>query len=169
MTVAAKTTAIGVFFDAHRAEEAIAELHRAGFSQNQIGVAARQPVPAPIPVQASGNKAEEAGVAGVLTGGVCGGLLGAGAAAAGLIPGIGPVIGIGMLAAAVSGMTTGAVAGGLVGALIGLGIPEEEARNFHRELEAGRTIVTVQAEDRYDEAVTILRRHGAYGKGSPLI
>ena len=48
--------------------------------------------------------------------------------------------------------------GGLVGTLIGLGIPEEEARQYHSEFEAGRTIVTVQAGDRYQEAVAVLRR-----------
>ena len=51
---------------------------------------------------------------------------------------------------------------GLAGALIGYGIPEEEAQYYHGEFEAGRTIVTVHADGRYDEATTILRRHGAY-------
>jgi hypothetical protein len=29
--------------------------------------------------------------------------------------------------------------------------------------------VTVKADARYNEAIDILRKHGAYGKGSPLI
>jgi hypothetical protein len=51
---------------------------------------------------------------------------------------------------------------GLVGALVGTGIPEEKTRYYQRELEAGHTIVTVKADGRYDEAASILRRHGAY-------
>jgi hypothetical protein len=32
-----------------------------------------------------------------------------------------------------------------------------------------RTLVTVQPDKRREEAVTILKAHGAYGKGSPLV
>jgi hypothetical protein len=56
-----------------------------------------------------------------------------------------------------------------LGGLIGHGIPEEDARHYEQEIAAGKTIVTVKAGDRYDQAVDILRRHGAYGKGSPLV
>ena len=66
-------------------------------------------------------------------------------------------------------MAAGAAAGGLLGALIGLAIPEEDARYYQTEVETGRTLVTVQAGGRYAEAVDILRSNGAYGKGSPLI
>ena len=38
-----------------------------------------------------------------------------------------------------------------------------------QELKSGRLLVTVQADGHRDEAVRILRSHGAYGKGSPLI
>jgi hypothetical protein len=97
-------------------------------------------------------------------------MLGAGAVAAGVIPGVGPVITAGILAAALTGgAAAGAVAGGLIGTLIGLGIPEEEAHFYQGEFEAGRTILTVKAGPRFDEAIAILRRYGAYGKGSPLI
>ncbi len=49
-------------------------------------------------------------------------------------------------------------------ALIGYGIPEEEANYYNSEFEAGRTIVTVHAQDSMtsDEASAILRRFGAY-------
>ena len=170
MAVAVQTTAVGVFHNHSQAESAVQELLRAGFAQQQIGVAVRQPAGPPVgPPVAEGSHAGEGGVAGVVTGTVLGGLLGAGAVAAGLIPGVGPVIGAGLLAALASGAAAGAVAGGLIGTLIGLGIPEEEAHYYQGEFEAGRTIVTVKAGSRYDEAVGILRRNGAYGKGSPLI
>ena len=55
---------------------------------------------------------------------------------------------------------------GLAGTLIGWGIPEEEARYYDSELGAGRTIVTVKADGRADEAWNILMRHGAYDKST---
>jgi hypothetical protein len=170
MTVATRTTAVGVFFDHDKAEKAVEDLVKAGFAADQVGVVVRQNRVIEDVPRTHETKAEEGGVAGVITGSVLGGLLGVGAVMAGLIPGIGPVIGAGILAAAVaSGAAAGAVAGGLLGTLIGLGIPEEEARYYQGEFEAGRTIVTVKAGDRYDEAVQVLRRWGAYGRGSPLI
>jgi hypothetical protein len=46
-----------------------------------------------------------------------------------------------------------------MGALLGLGIPEEEARQYEGHLRAGRTLVAVQAPARCGEALAILRRH----------
>jgi len=43
-----------------------------------------------------------------------------------------------------------------------MGVPEEEARYYQGEFEQGRTIVTVRADGRQQEAIDILRRHGAY-------
>ena len=80
----------------------------------------------------------------------------------GVIPVIGPAIAGGTLGILLSNAAAGAAAAGLAGALIGSGIPEEDARYYHGEFEAGRTIVTVKADGRYDEATAILRRNGAY-------
>ena len=62
------------------------------------------------------------------------------------------------------GPPDGTVSGvaGLVGALVGSGVPEHEAKYYHDEFEAGRTIVTVNADGRYDEAANILRMAGGY-------
>jgi hypothetical protein len=40
-------------------------------------------------------------------------------------------------------------------------VPEDEARYYQDELNAGKTIVTVHTADRYEEAVSILRSNGA--------
>ncbi len=92
-----------------------------------------------------------------------------GAVAAGLIPGVGHVISAGLLVGVVGGLAAGAVTGGLVGVLVGEGIPETEARYYEKEVESGRTRIMVKAGDRYEAAITILRRKGAYGQGRPLI
>ena len=44
------------------------------------------------------------------------------------IPGLGPFIAAGPVMAALSGAAAGAAVGGIAGALIGLGIPEIEAK-----------------------------------------
>ena len=60
------------------------------------------------------------------------------------------------------GTASGAAAAGLAGALVGLGIPEDEAKHYDTEFQSGRTIVTVKASaTRYAEAMDILGRNGA--------
>jgi hypothetical protein len=79
------------------------------------------------------------------------------------------VLSAGILTATVVGAAVGGGVGGLAGVLIGHGIPEHEAHHYQSELAAGRTIVSVKVDGRHDDAVAILRRHGALGRGSPLI
>ncbi len=43
-----------------------------------------------------------------------------------------------------------------------MGVPEEEARYYQSELEFGRTIVTVEAGDRREDALEILRSNGGH-------
>lgn len=151
--------AVGVFEDRHRAQQAVNELRRAGFREDEIGVAGREGQEIKGAHEASGkgtNVAVGAG-AGVATGAGLGALWGIGIVA-GLLPAIGPAIAGGTLAAILSSAAAGAAAVGIAGALIGLGIPEEEAKYYESEFQAGRIIVTVNAHNRYDEAVAILQR-----------
>ena len=152
-----RSTAVGVFENAGQAQLAVNELRQVGFSDDQIGFVARDQ-----DREGGGDDANAGGGAatGAVTGGLIGGLLGA--AAALLIPGIGPIVAGGVLASALGGAAIGATAGGLLGALAGLGVPEEEAQYYESEFASGRTIVTVQAGDRYEEAVAILRKQGGY-------
>jgi len=167
MVAVIPSTAVGVFKDPGQADRAVADLLRAGFTQDQVGVLARHEQPPPGAPPAHASHAAEGGITGAVAGSAFGGILGA--VAAGLIPGVGPVLGAGILAATVGGLAAGAAAGGLLGALVGLAVPEEDARYYQAEFETGRTLVTVRADGRYDEAVDILRSNGAYGKGSPLV
>jgi uncharacterized protein (TIGR02271 family) len=106
-------------------------------------------------------------VTGAVAGASVGGLVGLGILA-GVIPVLGPVIAGGTLAVLLANAAGGAAIAGLVGALVGLGIPEEEAKHYEGELKAGRTIVTVKGlNGRYDEALAILLRYGAYNKQTP--
>jgi hypothetical protein len=162
MTTPTRSIAVGVFNERDDAERGIEALRRNGFTDDQIGFAARDPSDREGTVGSSemSGDAGEGAATGALTGGVLGSLLGA--FAAGLIPGVGPVLAGGLLAGILGGAVAGAAAGGLIGALADMGLPEEEARYYNTEFEGGRTLVTVKTEGRYDEARRILEEHGAY-------
>jgi len=154
---------VGVFQDRAQAERAVDDLKRAGFNDEQIGFVARDGSGDAGATETTNTGEGTPGggaVGGAVGGGILGGILGA--AAALLIPGIGPIVAGGILAAALGGAAIGAVAGGLIGALTDMGVPEEEAQYYDQEFRSGRTIVTVQAGNRREEAMDILRRDGAY-------
>src|SRR5919199_6903945 len=164
MATTERPTVVGVFENRTQAERAVDELHRAGLRDDQIGYAAHggeAPEGSTNWQTAGPGEAGEGAAKGLATGAGIGAILGA--LATGLIPGIGPVIAGGLLAGIATGAVAGAAAGGLLGALVGsFGVPEEEARYYDEEFRAGRTIVTVKANGRYDEAQSIVRRYGAY-------
>jgi uncharacterized protein (TIGR02271 family) len=162
-----RPTIVGVFRDRNDAERAIDELHRLGFRDDQIGFAVRGEdgtAGATTTAQEGGN-VEEGALAGALAGAGIGGIIAA--AASLLIPGFGPVIAGGILATILGGAAIGATAGGMLGALIGLGVPEEEARYYDNEFQQGRILVTVKADGRADEAHRVLSQHGAYDVENP--
>ena len=176
---------VGVFADGVSAEQAVQQLKSAGFTEEQIGYASRHPgdngvdAPTVAAAEADAGVQEEpakdtlsAHLAGEHHGGtreglVMGGVTGlafgsiVGAAAALLLPGIGPVIAGGILGAALIGGAAGTVAGGIAGALRQWGFSHEDAEYYHREFEAGRTIVSVHADNRAREAASILQQYGA--------
>jgi len=159
-----RTTVVGVFEDRRKADAAVDELMKAGFRKDQIGVAMRHSDATAETVDETGAEDTHAGT-GAITGAVAG--LGLGALAglgvlSGMIPVIGPAIAAGTLGVILSNAAAGAGIVGLIGALIGAGVPEHEAQYYQEEFEAGRTIVTVAADGRADEATAIMRRHGAY-------
>jgi len=159
-----RSTVVGVFEDRRHADQAVAELKKAGFRDDQIGVAMRHTEGMDTATTAGDTDDTNAGsgaMAGALTGLGLGALAGIGVLA-GVIPVVGPAIAGGTLGVILSNAAAGAAAAGLTGALIGYGIPEEEAKYYHSEFEAGRAIVTVQADGRSDEARAILSRLGAY-------
>ena len=156
MAMTQKLVAVGVFLEEAQARQAIEELRRAGFTDDELGFLARVRAVG-VENQRAANAAE-----GMVGGGLIGGIVGA--AASILIPGLGPAIAGGILAATLGGAALGAAAGGLIGSLTRMGVPEKDARFYQNELEAGRTIVTVTTSDDTgrDEAVSIMRNNGAY-------
>ncbi len=165
---AVQTAVVGVFESVEFARDAVRELVQSSFRDEQIGFIApnnNERVSAD-PDQLIGTDGKAANMAAGATAGIAAGAsvgaLWAIGIAAGLLPAIGPVIAGGVLASVLASAAGGAAVAGVVGALIGMGIPEDEARYYEEEFHAGRTLVTVQADGRVEEAQAIMRRHGAY-------
>jgi hypothetical protein len=158
-----RSTVVGVFRERDQAREAIEALKNAHFAPESISILSPDKQATETMAEETGTHAGSAAATGAVTGGILGGLggwlLGIGALA---IPGIGPFIAAGAFATALTGAAIGAGVGAIAGALVGMGIPKEEADYYEGEVKSGRTLVTVKADRRYDEAQSILRQHGAY-------
>jgi len=156
-----KTAVVGVFDNRADAQRAVQELKRMGFKDNEIGVAHKDDSTATGGAASGESYAATGALAGVATGAGVGALWGIGIAA-GMLPAIGPVIAGGTLAAILASAATGAAAAGIVGALVGMGIPEEEAKFYESELHSGRTVVTVTTSTRYNEVRAVLDRFNGF-------
>ncbi len=151
-------TCVGVFTNHDDALAAVAELKRAGFTNDQIGLVGKHKDGT---VKTEGSNVGMGAATGLAVGAGAAGLVSLGMTF-GVIPVVGPILALGPLAAALISAAGGAVAGGLVGGLIGLGIPEHEAKYYEGEVHAGRYLVTVHSAGRFAEAWAILDRLGAY-------
>jgi hypothetical protein len=159
-----KKAVFGIIRSQSDAETIIAALQGAGFSASDVSVLFNDPRASRDFATEKGTKAPEGAVAGGGAGGAIGGTLGL---LAGLgtiaIPGLGLLIAAGPVMAALSGIAVGAAAGALTGGLIGLGIPEIQAKLYEGKLTEGRVLLAVHAEDdaQVDRAKTILTTRGA--------
>lgn len=162
MATAHRTIVVGVFDRLRMAQQAAEELRAAGFAPSAIGIAARRVEVTQLPADQTEHedKAEEGLLRGLLAGAGAGGLWAAGIAVE-LLPGIGEVLVGGMLATITAGAVVGATAGGMVGTLLWAGLPEDEADRYAQEVHAGKIVLTVHTDDRYDEACQLLRENGA--------
>jgi hypothetical protein len=163
MSAITDTTVVGVFTNQREAQEAIREIKRRGIREDQIGVISRADNRGTNsdPSAGDGTLAAEGAALGAAAGAGVGALWALGIAA-GALPAVGPVIAGGTLAAVAASAAGGAVTAGLIGALVGLGIPESEARFYESEVKSGRTLITVRSPARPNEVAEILRAHGGY-------
>lgn len=124
------------------------QLKNAGFSNNDISALFPDKTGTHDFAHSKGTKAPEGASAGAGTGAVLGGALGWLAGIGALaIPGVGPLVAAGPLAAALSGAAVGGAVGGIAGALIGMGIPEYEAKRYEGKVREGGILISVHTED----------------------
>lgn len=159
-----KHTVTATFKTYSAAQHALLTLESYRFTEKQISVLVADKTAGKSFKIEDASKVPE----GAAIGGIAGGILGAiaaGMTAVGSVvaPGIGLVV-AGPIIAAFAGGAAGASAGGLLGALVGLGIPEHEAKRYEGEMKKGSVLVAVEAEnsDRAKQVREIFESEDAY-------
>lgn len=156
---------IGLVPSRSRAEAAVLELQKAGFTGDELSVLFPDNSGTRDFAHEQHTKAPEGAATGAGAGGIAGGTLGLLAGIGALaIPGVGPLIAAGPIMAALSGAAAGALVGGLGGALVGLGIPEIEAKQYEGKIKDGNILLSVHVStsDNRDKAKKILEQQGAH-------
>ena len=147
-----------------QAENIVLELKQAGFTSDDISALLPDKRGTKDFAHEHNTKAPEGattgGIAGFGVGAAVGWLAGIGALA---IPGVGPFIAAGPIMAALGGAAVGTAAGGIVGALVGLGIPEFEAKRYDAKIREGNILISVHTEDskQRDVAKEVFKRNHA--------
>ena len=147
-----------------QAQRIVVDLKGAGFSNNDISVLFPDKTGTRDFAHEHHTKAPEGTTAGAGLGGLLGGALGWLAGIGSLaIPGVGPFIAAGPVMAALGGAAVGAAAGGITGALVGMGIPEYEAKRYEGRIREGNYLISVHTEDsnQRSKAKEIFERAGA--------
>lgn len=152
-----------------QASRIVDQLKSSGFTGDDISVMMSDKRSSKEFAHEKNTKAPEGATTGATTGGVLGGALGwlAGAGAI-AIPGVGPFIAAGPIMAALGGAAVGAATGGLAGALIGMGIPEYEAKRYENRVHQGATLISVHSDsaDETRRAKEIFERNNAEDIGT---
>jgi|SRR5580704_17301305 hypothetical protein len=146
--MAGKNTAVfGIFRDNATVGGALHALQAAGFRNTDVSVLMPENAGTKDFVHHKDTKAPEGATtgaaSGVVLGGVLGWLAGIGALA---IPGVGPFIAAGPIMAMLAGAGAAGVAGGIVGSLVGMGIPEYEAKRYEGRVKAGGILLSVHCD-----------------------
>ena len=142
----------------------VERLKAGGFSNNDISVLLPDKSSTRDFAHEQHTKAPEGATTGGITGGVAGGALGWLAGIGALaIPGVGPFIAAGPIMAALGGAAVGGAVGGIAGALIGMGIPEYEAKRYEGKIKDGNVLISVHSDNRDEtrEAKEIFKQAGA--------
>ena len=140
-------TTTAVFNTRIEAESALRKLEHAGFTKDDVTMLVSEETRGKHFGIKEGSKAEEGAAAGATIGGLAGGLfLALASAGTLLIPGLNLVVS-GAVIGGLAGLGAGAVAGGLIGSLVGLGIPEHEAKLYEDAVRKGGILLAVRSSD----------------------
>ncbi|HEY2423379.1 MAG TPA: hypothetical protein VGH55_04700 [Chthoniobacterales bacterium] len=160
-----KRSALCLVDNEDQAEAIVERLRSAGFSDNDISVLFPDKESTRDFAHKKATKMPEGATLGAGTGGAVGGTIGLLAGIGALaIPGLGPFIAAGPIMAALSGGAIGAGIGGLTGALVGLGIPEYEAKRYEGKVKEGSILISVHSEngDELSRAKAAFKELGAH-------
>lgn len=147
--MAGKNTAVfAIYRDQISVGEGVDALKAAGFRNTDISVLFPENVGTKDLGHEKHSKAPEGAAAGAATGAIIGGALGWLASIGALaIPGVGPFIAAGPILGLLSGVGAGGTLGGFTGALIGVGIPEYEAKRYEGRIRHGGILLSVHCDN----------------------
>jgi len=154
----------GIYRSQDEVEYAVDLLRAEGFRNTDISVLFSENQGTKDFAVEKNTKAPEGTATGATTGAVVGGTLGWLAGIGALaIPGVGPLIAAGPVVAALTGVGLGGAIGGIAGALVGMGIPEYEAKRYEGRVKAGGILLSVHCDDSNwtEKAKLILEKSGA--------
>lgn len=138
----------GLFETRSQAEFCVDTLKSRGFRNSDISVLMPSEDGAKNFAHEKATKAPEGAAtgasSGLVLGGALGWLVGAGSLA---LPGIGPFVAAGPILAAIAGAGLGGTLGGVTGALVGLGIPEYEAKRYEGIVKGGGILLSCHVDD----------------------
>jgi hypothetical protein len=160
----ANKVVLGLYGTRRQVESAVDALKTQGFRNTDISVLFSENVGTKDFAHEKGTKAPEGVATGATSGAVVGGTLGWLAGIGALaIPGVGPLIAAGPIIGALTGVGVGGTVGGIAGGLIGLGIPEYEAKRYEGRIKSGNILLSVHADDSawVNKAERILKDTGA--------
>jgi hypothetical protein len=168
--MAGKNTAVfGIYTDRPSLEAAVDTLKTEGFRNADISVLLPDNQGTKDFAHEKNTKAPEGAATGAGTGAVIGGTLGWLAGIGALaIPGVGPFIAAGPIMGLLGGLGAGGAIGGIAGALIGMGIPEYEAKRYEGRVREGGALLSVHCDnsDWVKRAKDLLERTGAHDVAS---
>jgi hypothetical protein len=159
-----KTSVFGIYSNLAAADNATDTLVRSGYPAADISALLPDNLGSKEIGTEKATKAPEGATTGATSGAVLGGALGLLAGIGALaIPGVGPLIAAGPIMATLAGMGVGGTVGGFTGALIGLGIPEYEAKRYEGRMQKGGILLSVHCDtsEEIKRAKEIMKNTGA--------
>jgi hypothetical protein len=142
------TSVFAIYSDSMQVEEAVDSLRLDGFRAADISVLLPEDSGSKALKHQKNSKAPEGAAtgmgAGAMIGGALGWLVGIGALS---IPDLGLLVAAGPIIGALAGAGAMGTVGGIAGALIGLSIPEYEARRYEGRLKEGGILMSVHCDD----------------------
>jgi len=145
--MSANTAVYGLYKNRMGVEEAVDALKHGGFRNTDISVLFPENSGTKDFAVDKGTKAPEGAVtgggSGAIVGGALGWLTGIGLLA---IPVFGPFIAAGPIMALLAGVGVGGAVGSIVGGLIGMGMPEYEAKRYEGRIKEGGILLSVHCD-----------------------
>jgi hypothetical protein len=162
--MASNTAVYGLYKDRSGVEEAVESLRHSGFRNTDISVLFPDNQGSKDFAVEKHTKAPEGAVVGAGSGALLGGALGW-LAGIGLlaIPGIGPFVAAGPIMALLAGLGVGGTVGTMLGALVGMGMPEYEAKRYEGRIRDGGILFSVHCDSSewVNRAKDLLEKTGA--------